>query len=192
MQGGLGGFGGLRQRDLDSAYLASLAGGPHINLNTTQEALHTDGASLGTGTAGNNDGPDYSRFTRGAVNILNVAYNAVDLRAHIYSSAVAGFDIGPDPALLPNRSTITIVADALVFLREDRTFTSVLPSSGGRFRLLRLDSGGLCANLGLHLCHKRVYRFDYPSHRAGPGWGSCRGRLLPAPRPIRRQTSLPF
>ena len=119
---------------LQDAYDASAASPtPQIALDTTRDAFHVDGAALGTGTAGNNDGPDYFQITRGAVNILNTSYNAVDLRALIYSSAVNGFDVGPDPALVPNRSTITVQLDRLLFLREDRTFVTAASVLGGRF-----------------------------------------------------------
>lgn len=111
--------------DLTGVYEHSVSG--QLNLNTTLGAFKIDGAALGTGTAGNDDGPDYMRITRGSVNVLNTSYNSVDLRAHIYSSALNGMDIGPDPALLPNRSTIRIGPDQLEFLRQDRTILSGSP-----------------------------------------------------------------
>ncbi len=122
MQGATG-FGGLRQGDLNRAYLASLATGPHIDLNATQEAFTVDGASLAAGAAGA-AGPDYSRFTRGAVNVLNVAYNATDLRTVIYSTAINGIDLAPDPAVIPEAAIISLTPNHLEFLRQDRTFLS--------------------------------------------------------------------
>ena len=120
MSGRIGGI-----PDLTATYLASASG--RLDLDATLGAFKVDSAALGTGTAGNDDGPTVSEYTRGLVNILNVAYNATDLRAHIYSSALNGLDIGPDPALFPNRSTIRIGLDQLQFLRQDRLITSGSP-----------------------------------------------------------------
>ncbi len=120
--------------NLQIAYdLSDASPTPQIALDTTRDAFHVDGAALPTGTAGNNDGPDYLQITRGAVNVLNTSFNAVDSRALIYSNAINGFDVGPDPAIVPNRSTITVRIDQLQFLREDRTFTSAASLAGGRF-----------------------------------------------------------
>lgn len=113
MSGRIGGI-----PDLTATYLASTDG--RLDLDATLGSFKLDGASLGTGTAGNDDGPDYLAITRGATNILNTSYNAVDLRTHIYSSAVNGVDVGPDPAIFPNRSTVRIGPDQLEFLRQDR------------------------------------------------------------------------
>ncbi len=94
----------------------------HIAFNTTQGGFHMDGASLAAGAAGT-AGPDYMLITRGAVNVLNTSYNATDFRATVYSSAINGLDIAPDPGIFPDRAVITVVPDRLIFLRQDRTYT---------------------------------------------------------------------
>ncbi len=115
--------------DLTGVYVASLAPGVvgGVALDTTRGAFKVDGAALGTGTAGNDDGPAYFSSMRGAINLLTVAYNSLDFRAHVYSTAINGLDIGPDPAVFPNRSTIRIGMDQLQFLRQDRTIITGSP-----------------------------------------------------------------
>jgi hypothetical protein len=116
----------LRTVDLNTSYLASVAGGPHVNMTTAIGGIHFDGAGLAAGVAGSG-GPDYMRITRGATDVLSTSYNATDDRGWVHSDAVNGLDIGPNPVL--DRTTITVMLDRLRFLRQDRTF-AVGPSSG--------------------------------------------------------------
>ena len=138
-----------------------------VALDTTRDAFHIDGAALAAGGAGT-AGPDYMQITRGAVNILNSAYNATDLRATVYSSAINGLDISPDPGILPDRATISVAADSLIFLRQDRTitllnnpgffrWTSTLTKAGGTF-------GGFVGINGT---------FEFSSDASGFGMGNA-------------------
>lgn len=108
--------------NLQGVYDASTTGA--ILLDTTRGAFEMDGAGLAAGLTGT-AGPDYMMITRGATNILNTAYNATDFRATIYSGALNGMDISPDPGLFPDRATISVTVDRLQFLRQDRVRTSV-------------------------------------------------------------------
>lgn len=75
----------------------SVGGDPLFDLSTTVGAFSFDGAALAAGSAGN-VGPDYFSSRRGALNIANVAYNATDGRATLYSGASAGLEFSPDPS----------------------------------------------------------------------------------------------
>lgn len=102
---------------------AYVAGGGTTTLNTTQNEFEIDGAALAAGSAGT-AGPDYFAIIRGAVNVLNTAYNATDLRTTIYSTAINGIDLSPDPGVFPNEPIITLTRNHLEFLRTDRTFSA--------------------------------------------------------------------
>jgi len=111
----------LGQVDLTGAYEASLLG--QLNLNTTLGAVKIDGALLAAGLTGT-AGPDYMQISRGAINVLNTAFNATDLRTTIYSTAVNGIDLSPDPAVIPDEAIISLTPSHLEFLRQDRMFMS--------------------------------------------------------------------
>ena len=108
--------------NLQGVYDVSLDG--QINLDTTRGAFMLDGTALAAGSTGT-AGPDYFGIQRGATNILNTAYNATDLRATIYSGAINGMDISPDPGIFPDRATISVGIDQLTFLRQDRIRTAI-------------------------------------------------------------------
>ncbi len=96
--------------DLQTSYLASPAGGPHIELDKTQEAFCIDGANLDAGAPGT-DGPDYFQNTRGAVKILNIAYNSTDLQTTIYSTAVNGVEFRSAGELLLTAPQVRMTAE---------------------------------------------------------------------------------
>lgn len=100
----------LRTFDLQTSYLASAAGGAHIDLNTTQEAFCIDGAGLAAGVPGT-DGPDYFQTQRGAVTVLNIAYNAADLQTTIYSTATNGVELRTAGELLLTASQVRTSAE---------------------------------------------------------------------------------
>lgn len=106
---------------------AYVAGGGVLSLNTSQNEFDIDGAGLAAGATGT-AGPDYMTITRGATNVLNTAFNATDLRATVYSGALNGLDISPDPGLFPDRATISVGVDKLTFLRQDRLITVAVPA----------------------------------------------------------------
>lgn len=113
----------LGMPNLDTTYLRSPAGGPHVNLNATQGGVRFDGASLAAGTAGN-AGPDYQRITRGATTVINCAYNATDGLALCYSGAPNGLDLGPTPST-PLESSVRVLTNKLRLIPQDRTLTSL-------------------------------------------------------------------
>lgn len=155
-------------RHLQDGYELTAVGVEHIALDTVQNAFHIDGASLVAGSTGT-AGPDYFEITRGAVNILNTAYNATDLRATIYSGAINGFDISPDPGIFPDRATISVAVDKLLFLRQDRIRTVLQTGFFAWDSTLTLDF--VNASLGGFITLSGIAEFSQPTSLFGMGNG---------------------
>ncbi len=109
--------------DLKGVYDAGGAGGGAFALTVLGGAFAPDGAALAAGATGT-AGPDYMNITRGALSVLATAFNATDNRTTIYSTAINGIDLSPDPAVIPDEAIISLTPSHLQFLRQDRTFLS--------------------------------------------------------------------
>lgn len=111
--------GGAAQTITDTYVL----GGGVLTLNPTQAALDIDGAALAAGAAGD-VGPNYLEISRGATDVLGVAYNATDGLTSIHTAATAGLALAPDPAGGAIEPPLTVLPNKLQLFDYTYAFTA--------------------------------------------------------------------